>query len=534
MNKVLKWGLGCGCGPIVAIFAAAVIIAFIEVIFDVNIISDDEPEQNTTAAVDSVENANGLAADTSASTKTMAAGIAASTTTDSAKKVVVVPHAPGEPYTMKSIPNTRLRGNGIHVSDPDNIIGKEYTDSINLVLSGVRDSADIFVVAVDRVDNPDGDEFTHLLFNYWGIGDKDKDNGVLVFMTMKPHFIRIETGYGMEGTLPDVTCKRILRHKVTPLFRQDRYPEGTLECAKALAAIVSPDSTGMKAALFANMDAIEKEEAHQRELREQQEKEEEEKGKRMMLWGLGIIGLIISFFVIKDELQSWKNASRISGINPDMSTSEINERLYKESRVYKKYPENEWWVYLLVPLALISYLIVKFQSNKLIKRPRICPHCGKPMRLLSEAEEDAYLSEAQQNEERYKSKNYDVWVCNDCEATLIEDYESDSTNYYTACPHCHAKLAKIASTVEVLKPTIYKEGEEKTTFVCLNCGKKFNKRYSIPKLKRYTSSSSYGSSSYSSSSSSSYRSSSYSSSSSSSSGSFGGGRSGGGGASSSW
>lgn len=531
MNKALKWGCGCGCGPIVALFAAAVIIAFIEVIFDVNIISVDEPKQDTIAAVDSVENANTLAADSSSSASDKVAGLHASTKADSAKKVVVVPHTPGEPYTIKSIPNTRLNGNNIHVSDPDSILGKEYSDSINIILASVRDSADIFVVAVDRVDNPNGDEFTNELFNYWGIGDKDKDNGVLVFMTMKPHFIRIETGYGMEGTLPDVTCKRILRHKVTPLFRQDRYPEGTLEGVKALAAVVSPDSTGMKAALFASMDAVEKEEAHQRELRIQKEKEEEEKDRRMVLWGLAIIGLIISFFVIKDELQSWNKASRYSRVNPSLPTSEINEILYRESRVYKRYPENEWWVYLLVPLALISYLIVKFQSRKLVRRPRICPHCGKPMRLLSEAEEDAYLSEAQQNEERHKSKNYDVWVCDDCEATLIEDYEADSANYYTACPHCHAKLAKIVITVEVLKPTIYKDGEEKTTFECLNCGKKFNKTYSIPQLKRYSSSrSSYSSSG--SSSRSSYSSS--SSSSRSSSGSFGGGRSGGGGASSSW
>ena len=531
MNKVLKWGLGCGCGPIVALLGTAIIIAAIEMIFGITIISDDEPKQDAVAAVDSVENANELAADTSASAKAMAAGIATSATADSTKKVVVVPHEPGEPYTIKSIPNTRLKGNHIHVSDPDNILGKEYSDSINMILSSVRDSADIFIVAVDRVDNANGDEFTNELFNYWGIGDKDKDNGVLVFMTMKPHFIRIETGYGMEGTLPDVTCKRILRHKVTPLFRQDRYPEGTLECAKALAAVVSPDSTGMKEALFASMDAVEKEEAHQRELREQQEKEDIEEGERIMLWFFGGIWLLINILVVKEQMENWNKVYKYSGVS---SSLPINEKLYEESKIYKRFPESEWWFYAIAPLALITGLIIKLQASKKLSEPRICPHCGKPMRLLSEAEEDKYLSEAQQNEERYKSKNYDVWGCDDCEATRIEDYEADSCRYYVACQHCHAKLAKQVSSVEVLKPTIYKEGEQKTTYECVNCGKKFHKRYSIPKLKRYYSSSSYSSSSYSSSSSSSSSYSSSSSSSSSSSGSFGGGRSGGGGASSSW
>lgn len=531
MNKVLKWGLGCGCGPAVALFGAAVIIAFIEVIFNVNIISDDEPEQNTIAAVDSVENTNALAADSSSSERGKAAGLHASTKTDSTKKVVVVPHEPGEPYTIKSIPNTRLKGNNIHVSDPDNILGKEYSDSINLVLSDVRDSADIFIVAVDRVDNANGDEFANELFNYWGIGDKGKDNGVLVFMTMKPHFIRIEVGYGMEGTLPDVTCKRILRHKVTPLFKQDRYPEGTLECAKALAATVSPDSTGLKEALFASMDAIEKEEAHQRELRMQKEKEEEEKGERMALWGLGIIWLIVNIVVVRGMLQDWKDAKcpMVSQSLPE------NDRLYEESRIYKKFLNVGWWVLLIAPLSIISYLIVKFQIKKKLNTPRICPHCGKPMRLLSEAEEDKYLSEAQQKEELYNSKNYDVWICDDCEATRIENYDADSASNYISCQHCHAKLAKETSRAGALKATFNRQGEEKITYTCLNCGKAFNKRVKIPKLYRSTSSSSYSSSSYSSSSSSSSSSySSSSSSSSSSSGSFGGGRSGGGGASSSW
>lgn len=142
-------------------------------------------------------------------------------------------------WSVSSVPNTRLKSDRIHVSDPDDIIEAIYEDSINSILSSIREKTDIFVVALNRINNESGEIFANDLFNYWGIGSKNRDNGVLVLMTTDPFFIRIETGYGMEEILPDVVCHIIIQENVLPEIRQDRYDEGLLKCVKSLAYVVA-------------------------------------------------------------------------------------------------------------------------------------------------------------------------------------------------------------------------------------------------------------------------------------------------------
>jgi len=69
---------------------------------------------------------------------------------------------------------------------------------------------------------PPGEEladYTHRIFEHWKIGQADKDNGVLFAIYTGSRVMRIHTGYGMEGTLPDALCKQILQDVVAPLLR---------------------------------------------------------------------------------------------------------------------------------------------------------------------------------------------------------------------------------------------------------------------------------------------------------------------------
>lgn len=58
------------------------------------------------------------------------------------------------------------------------------------------------------------------------IGQKGKDNGVLLFIAMNDHKLRIEVGYGLEGALPDALADQIIRKEITPYFKQNKYYEG--------------------------------------------------------------------------------------------------------------------------------------------------------------------------------------------------------------------------------------------------------------------------------------------------------------------
>ena len=60
----------------------------------------------------------------------------------------------------------------------------------------------------------------------WKVGKKGKDTGAILIIAMKEKKLRIETGYGWEGALPDVEAKRIIREVITPFFKKNQYAQG--------------------------------------------------------------------------------------------------------------------------------------------------------------------------------------------------------------------------------------------------------------------------------------------------------------------
>lgn len=60
----------------------------------------------------------------------------------------------------------------------------------------------------------------------WRLGDKDADNGLLIVVAINDRKLHILTGYGLEGVLPDVVVKRIIRDDITPAFKSGRYASG--------------------------------------------------------------------------------------------------------------------------------------------------------------------------------------------------------------------------------------------------------------------------------------------------------------------
>jgi len=97
-------------------------------------------------------------------------------------------------------------------------------------LRNYLDSTSTQVVIMIRPDIGDYDKagYAFELGNRWGIGRKDKDNGVLMLVkTENPgRGVFIATGYGTEGALPDITAGRIVRNTIIPFFQQQRYFDG--------------------------------------------------------------------------------------------------------------------------------------------------------------------------------------------------------------------------------------------------------------------------------------------------------------------
>jgi uncharacterized protein len=90
-----------------------------------------------------------------------------------------------------------------------------------------RDTSTQVVVAIfDHLPSPSLEDFTVRTAESWRVGRKDWDNGAVLFVFVKDHKLRIETGYGLEGALPDALCRRILDEQVVPHLRQGDFTGG--------------------------------------------------------------------------------------------------------------------------------------------------------------------------------------------------------------------------------------------------------------------------------------------------------------------
>ena len=98
-----------------------------------------------------------------------------------------------------------------------------------------KSKAELVVVTVENLDGMVLEDYAHELFNTWGIGDREKNNGVLLLVNKETTLagtsgrVRIEVGYGLEGALPDSVCGRILDEKTLPAWDKKDYGRGIVD-----------------------------------------------------------------------------------------------------------------------------------------------------------------------------------------------------------------------------------------------------------------------------------------------------------------
>ncbi len=102
----------------------------------------------------------------------------------------------------------------------------------------------IVVATFPSVEGGDVDRAAVDLFQAWGIGQKGKDNGILILASINDRRVRIEVGYGLEGVVTDADAGDVLRQKVYPSFQQQQYGQGLATGAQALAQIIQEGQKG--------------------------------------------------------------------------------------------------------------------------------------------------------------------------------------------------------------------------------------------------------------------------------------------------
>ncbi len=114
------------------------------------------------------------------------------------------------------------------VNDLAGVLGLQQQRTLERKLLRYNDSTSTQIaVVIERTTGGDDIfDYTYRLAEKWGIGQKDKDNGILIYVAAEDRQLRILTGYGTEGFLPDAAAKRIVDDVIVPEFRQGKYYEG--------------------------------------------------------------------------------------------------------------------------------------------------------------------------------------------------------------------------------------------------------------------------------------------------------------------
>ncbi|MCM1489515.1 MAG: TPM domain-containing protein [Muribaculum sp.] len=359
-------------------------------------------------------------------------------------------------YEPSDIVNPNIANRFDYVADPEHRLSDATHNAINRRLQSLRDStsAEVAVAVVPSIGDYTIEDFSEKVFTKWGLGKKDKDNGVLLLISPDSREVRIQTGYGAEGVLPDITCGYIIRNAVIPNMRND-----CLDCAV-------DEATAMISEIMSNPEYAD-------ELRSKLSDNHSGIGEAPIsgsdfIWFFIAVACCVWIFTFGAYIFDVRKAKNLHGTG-------------EKAMLWK----NSLKTYLVLGIlsgltGLIFYVLAWRHYRKARYGSHPCPNCGGKTHLLKKSEAMAYLTPSQQFEEKLGSMEYDVHKCDKCGNAEVVPFITENSNY-TRCPHCGTRAYHLVGTSELRHPTYANEGYGVKRYRCEYCGNQDEQGYRIPK-----------------------------------------------------
>jgi len=130
------------------------------------------------------------------------------------------------------------------VNDFANVVSPEFEQKMVQITDELltKTGVPVVVVTMSQIGGEDYTDYANRLYAEWGIGKKGDDRGVLVFVAVQERKMRIETGYGIEGVIPDGVAGEIRDRYMIPYLKEDKFGQGLLNGTMAIAQLVSKDA----------------------------------------------------------------------------------------------------------------------------------------------------------------------------------------------------------------------------------------------------------------------------------------------------
>ncbi len=123
-------------------------------------------------------------------------------------------------------------------TDSAGLLNEQQAQELNDKLRNFEQQSGVqFIIYVfPSIDGEAIEDFTIRCAEKWKVGNKKYDNGLILFVFVKERKVRIEVGYGLEGTVTDAFSSRVIREQIAPHFQQGDYFGGLNAAADALIA----------------------------------------------------------------------------------------------------------------------------------------------------------------------------------------------------------------------------------------------------------------------------------------------------------
>lgn len=311
--------------------------------------------------------------------------------------------------SWEDIPNVQLQDSTQFVSDVAHIIEPEALQRINETLQSLRQTHGVegVVITLPTIGNGGSiEELALKILRGWGVGSKVDNSGFVMLISLDSRQIRIETGYGLEGVLPDALCSQIIAHRMAPHFKRGDYSTGILSGVQAIQETISANYEGAT-----RTDGS----------------EEEQDDKDLFNGLLGLIAFIFCLMMLA--------VYRDKQPAPEERIKRLNWLITGIVFVNLIFVVGGSLLFLAGTLVVVLtiYIILRYRLSQEALRCATC-HQNKLQRL-SDTAKLSLLTPAQQLEERLGSVQYLVKQCDNCGA--VERYgEVVGGSPYKRCPHC--------------------------------------------------------------------------------------------------
>lgn len=130
-----------------------------------------------------------------------------------------------------------------YVNDYTNTLSYDTKSKLTALMSELekKTTAQVAIVIIDTARPLDIETYAVRLFEKWGIGQKQKNNGVLLIIAVKDRAMRIEVGYGLEGAIPDALAKIVIEGYILPPFKKGDFNTGVIKGGVGIAKLVAKE-----------------------------------------------------------------------------------------------------------------------------------------------------------------------------------------------------------------------------------------------------------------------------------------------------